>query len=88
MHYHLDDDEIQLLLDLFGTLGAQGALTSSLELLNTRLRLSLSSDSDSCCCCLKTFSDDLGPPTELEDHTLVQQVSLKTYHCKNDSNLH
>ena len=92
MPYHLDDDEIQLLLALFDALRSQAAttttVTSSLELLNLHHRLSLlsDSDSDSCCCCLKTYSDDLGPPTE--DNTFVQPVSLNFYHCKIDSNLH
>jgi hypothetical protein len=85
MPYHLDDDETHLLLALFDTLGSQAAtptLTSSLELLNLRLRLSLSPDSDSLACC---SSGDLGPPNE--DTTFVQPVSLKLYHCKFDSNL-
>ena len=88
MPYHLDDDEIQHLLALFDTLRSQEAtttLTSSLELLNLRLRLSHSSDSDSCCRCLKTYSDDLGPPTK--DNAFLQPVSLNFYHCKIDSNL-
>jgi hypothetical protein len=91
MPYHLHHDEIQLLLDLFDSLRSQAAttstLTSSLELLNLRLRLSLSSDSqagldsDSCYCCLKTYSDDLGPPTE--DNTLVQPVSFNFLSLQN-----
>jgi hypothetical protein len=92
MPYHLNDDEIQLLLALFDTLRSQAAtptLTSSLELLNDlclRLSqaLSFDSDSDSLACCLKTYSGDSGPPT---DNTFVQPVSLKLYHCKFDSNL-
>ena len=87
MCYHLDDDEIQLLLALFDSLRSQAAtsttLTSSLELLNLRLRLSLSSGSDSCC---SSCSNDLVPPTK--DNTFVQPVSLNFYHCKIDSNLH
>ena len=53
MPYHLNDDEIQLLLALFDTLRSQAAtptLTSSLELLNDlslRLSQALSFDSDS-----------------------------------------
>ena len=90
MPYHLDDNEIQLLLALFDTIRSQAATTTltsseSLELLILHLRLSLSLDSDSCCHCLKTYSDDLGPPTE---DTFVQPVSLNFYHCKIDTNLY